>query len=453
MNKYLWAIVATMALVCLGLVPRSSPADDKPPAGDKSSFKMEEISILDQSEDTAGGMPPMYRGVTVQLSPQPAKEVKAYPKLNSKHPLYGTLGLNGYQPMPAGMPKYHFVLDQSPEAVKAAAKAAEKDSSDESEKPAKRPAARPAATAQYDLLYFDANHDLDLTNDGVVHMMKEQPKAARLMGNAENSQAFEPVKVSLGKDQSARLVPIIWNYGPQIYGGSRFMSFMASTARQGEVRLGKNAYKATLSQPNGMLGRMDVPSASLTLTPVDGPKRPQPYAWMNTLGMMREVDGEYYSFSASPSGDRLSVSRYTGDRGVLELSAGTRDIKEMGLTGILQFKGSYFPLGDVNFGMSADKARVTKYRLPVGDYQAMFLSVDYGHLQVGLRSNYSAPCPAGKCPGPSRFARTSPMFSISRKRRRCSSSPRPRTRSSSRARPCVWPPCWRFRPRACSSRA
>ena len=165
---------------------------------------------------------------------------------------------------------------------------------------------------------------------------------------------------------------------------------MATSARQGEIRLGKKAYKATLSHANGALGRMDRPTSPLILTPLDGPKQPQSYWWMSTLGTVREADGEFYSISASPTGDRLFVRPYSGDRGVLEVSAGKRDIKEMGLAGILQFKGGMLPLGDMSYPLPVERARVAKYRLPVGDYQPMLLNVDYGRLQVSLRANYNA---------------------------------------------------------------
>lgn len=432
MNKYRWVMGATMALVCLGLAPRSLAADEKTPAADQTTFKMEEISLFDQAQDTNVGNMPMIRGITAALTTRPAKEVKAYPKLNSKQPLYGCAILNQDPEKPGKensnkATKYYFVLDQSPQAVEAAKpkekKAGDRPDKDKSDKNkadknakpvakqnnavevegeetesfivTNQPAARPNAAGRYDLLYFDADHDLDLTNDPVVHVVKERPKAmARWLGNEENLSIFDAVTVSLAEGQSARLVPMMWACG-----NAGVVNFIAASARQGEIRLGKKAYKATLSQADGAVGRFDHPASPLILTPVDGPKQPPSYWWMSTLGTMREADGEFYSISASPSGDRLFVRPYAGERGVLEVSAGKRDIKELGLVGILQFKGAMFPLGDMSFPLPVDKARVAKYRLPVGDYQPMLLNVDYGRLQVGLRANYNRPAGAGKTPG------------------------------------------------------
>ena len=120
---------------------------------------------------------------------------------------------------------------------------------------------------------------------------------------------------------------------------------------------------------------------------------------MSTLGAIREANGEFYTISASPSGDRLFVRPFSGECGVLEVSAGKRDIKELGLVGILQFKGAIFPLGEMSYPLPAERARVAKYRLPAGDYQPLSLNVDYGRLQVTLRANYSRGVVAGKTPG------------------------------------------------------
>ena len=97
MNKYRWAVVATMALMCLGLAPRSPAADEKTPAVDQSTFRMAEITLFDQSQDVADNSVSMlFRGgVTAALTASPAKEVKAYPEAQHPNgPLYGTVVLD-----------------------------------------------------------------------------------------------------------------------------------------------------------------------------------------------------------------------------------------------------------------------------------------------------------------------------------------------------------------------
>ena len=478
MNKYRWAVVATMALVCLGLAPRRPAADEKTPAADQATFKMKEISFFDQTPDADNVSVPMFGGVAAALTTTPAKEVKAYPKLNSPRPLYGTLVLNqdpvtpgnsptGKAPTKAAMSKatkYYFVLDQSAPAVKATAKPEEKEPGDKSDQDqsgtkAKKQSIQNLPAGPYDLLYFDANHDLDLTNDPVVHLMKERPKAAaRWLGDEESTQMFDLVTVALGEGRSVRGGPDLWNATstPLVGEGQsvHVVNFMVASARQGKIRQGKKAYKATLSHANGALGRLDLPTSPLILTPLDGPKQPQSYGWMSTLGTVREADGEFYAISASPTGDRLFVRVFPGDRGVLEVSAGKGDIKEMGLTGILQFNGAMLPLGEMSYPLPVERARIAKYRLPVGDYQPMLLNVDYGRLQVSLRANYNAMAGAEKTPG----GLEDPQGPALRPRflgEGGDAVPHPGRRkwSSSRATPSGWRPCWRFRARTCSSPA
>ena len=165
------------------------------------------------------------------------------------------------------------------------------------------------------------------------------------------------------------------------------MAFAAASGRKGEIRLGKRAYSALLVAQGGMLAQLS-PNTQLTLTPLDGTKPQRSYPWLNTLGAIREADGEFYKISATPSGDKLTVRRIAGDRGVLELSAGKKDVKPLGMVGILTLKGSMLPLGEM-YPMQDRRSTTAKYRLPVGDYQPMMLIVNYGDLVVNLRMDYT----------------------------------------------------------------
>ena len=80
-----------------------------------------------------------------------------------------------------------------------------------------------------------------------------------------------------------------------------------------------------------------------------GRSRRSSYPWMNTLGAIREADGEFYRISATPSGDKLTVRAIGGERGVFELSAGKKDIKPLGMVGILTLKESMLPLGEMGY--------------------------------------------------------------------------------------------------------
>lgn len=389
MNKCRWAIGGILALMLLCSVPSSPAAEDKTPADAKTGadtsaggevFKLQEVSIFDQKDNAELLQMSMYGGmIGSPCTTEPAKEVKAYPKLNSKRPLYGTINLPGDPGKPDNVMKFYFVLDESGTTEK--------------------PAEQEGEEAKYDRLYVDANRDLDLANDTAVSLMKNPPAgiAARFGGSSDNSWVFDTVSLSLGDDpkstgQSARLLPILRTYGksfgPVPLGSTWQMTFLPASAWQGEIKLGKKAYKATLMQHGKALSRFDQPSSPLLLTPVDGPKRQRFSFWMNTLGMIREAGGEFYTLTATPSGDQLTVKPFAGERGVLEVSAGKRDIKELGLAGVLQSKNSMLPLGDFSYPLPAERSKVAKYRLPVGDYQPMILNVDFGPLRVELRADY-----------------------------------------------------------------
>ena len=76
-------------------------------------------------------------------------------------------------------------------------------------------------------------------------------------------------------------------------------------------------------------------------------------------------------------------------QGVLELSAGKKDIKPLGMVGILTMDQSVLALGNLGYPVQDERATVAKYSLPAGNYRPMLLNVDYGNVQVSLRADYT----------------------------------------------------------------
>ncbi len=72
----------------------------------------------------------------------PKKEVKKYPQIKAKKPLYGAVKFDFYYLQPQSGTEYQFVIDAS-------------------------------GSAGYDRLYFDANRDFDLTNAPPITLSKE----------------------------------------------------------------------------------------------------------------------------------------------------------------------------------------------------------------------------------------------------------------------------------------
>ena len=110
---------------------------------------MKEVSLFDQKDNAETvAVPDVRRADRSPCTTQPAKEVKAYPKLNSKQPLYGSIVLNR-RPRKAG-PGNEVLLrarriGHGGEARRKAGEEAE------AEKPEEKP-----PKASYDRLYFDA---------------------------------------------------------------------------------------------------------------------------------------------------------------------------------------------------------------------------------------------------------------------------------------------------------
>ena len=148
--------------------------------------------------------------------------------------------------------------------------------------------AKTEESPEYDLLYFDANHDLDLTNDPVVKPMKEPPKAllSSTIRGVQKSTVFEHVSVPIDYGTGIgvkpfQLVPVLLAGGA----GPTYLRFATTVLRQGIVRLGKKAYNAVLSQ-GVITGRFDRPKVRLSLKSQDREEKPQS-PWDELLGTMR----------------------------------------------------------------------------------------------------------------------------------------------------------------------
>jgi hypothetical protein len=383
MEKCRWAIGTVLALVLLCSASSSPAADDKPPsdqkAGSEAVFDMKQVSLYDQKESENISPYAIFNGLNAMLGAEPAKEVKAYPKLNSKQPLYGSIVFNNQKP---GSPtKFYFVIDESAPAEEPKEKAAKAEADKAPANPPKR---------HYDRLYIDLNGDLDLTNDAAVSPMKTLPKNyARFVDGPQNAVIFDTVSVPLGEDPKAkgptiRVLPVV-----MCYGKAGRIVFTAGSACKGEVKVGKQAYSALLIPQGAMLTQFDGPQTQLILTPINPQKPVRSYPWLNTLAAIRQAEGEYYKLSATASGDKLTVRPMTGDRGVLELSAGKKDVKPLGMVGLLSVDNSMMVLGDLDYPLQAERAKVAKYLLPVGDYRPLMLMVDFGDLQVRLQNDYT----------------------------------------------------------------
>jgi len=393
-------------------------------------FKMEEVSAFDIKEVGPYGLA-MMGGQSAFCTPTPNPDVKAYPKFKSQRPMYGTVILGGAPPVtaagqparPAAVARYHFALDESQEEAAPPEKPKEPGATEESKEKVKETAkSKSSETAKriastlrgiasseagsqtkFDLLYFDANGDGDLTNDPVVHVLKDPPKGLPAGANVKVFDTLA-VQVALGGDagtMKVRILPMLQAYGPN----AAYMRFMPATARKAKIRLGGQEYTAILSSPGTIAGRLDSPQSRLQLIPAgQEPGTRLMSAGLEMLGAMREVDGVLYQLSATPSGDELRVAPYRGEYGIFEVAPANKEVKQSGLLGVLTGKEWSVMFGAPAITYPYPEAKVAQHKVPVGDYSPMMLQAKVGKVDVSLRQNwYSAQTPDGrsKPPAPS----------------------------------------------------
>jgi hypothetical protein len=358
-------------------------------AGEQSVFEMREVSVLDELSKAKQGDENLYQllgGEYAICRTQASPQVKAYPKLNSKQALYGSVTFaQSYVDPTAGL-EFQFVLDESAESARQEPQKKEGASLLKSLVGALVGSPAALSVAHYDRLYFDANRDLDLTNDPVVTLMENPPPGiARLTGEGGTSRIFQQlsVKFDYGPELGAqpfRLVP--WLRGSD--GSTGYMMFVPTVAREGKIRLGKQQYTAVLAQSYTVSGRFDHPFTSLFLTPVGDTASGRAKRESGWLCEMKEVDGQLYQVAATPRGDKLTVTPYCGDFGWFEVGAGQRNIDKLGAVGMFMSRTpNLVRVGDVAAPLPPEK-KLPRHRLPVGDYLPTYLTVDFGRLSVGI---------------------------------------------------------------------
>jgi hypothetical protein len=420
--------------LCLALagswfaVSAAAATEEKPKEKD-ATFDLKEASIFDNGNVGQS----LWRAISVQCATEPFKEVKAYPKLNSKRPLYGKLQFPGVTPGKEAAPIY-FVLDESGEQPAAKEKTGEEKAAEEkkeeqsAEKKDTKPAAKkkavrvPAAVklSSYDRLYIDTNRDGDLTNDLMVTPMKNPPwnlipagAMGRLVVMAEGRRqrvavekermAFEPVAINVdyGPGVGVRPFKIFSWFTLNEDEKAPTLRFAAATARKGTISIGKVEYEALMTQ-DVLTGRFDAPTTSVQLTSKNTSKGSSAVRMpirreSETLLTLRHRGDDFYTLVANPPGDKLTVEIYRGPFGVFRVAAGDKKLDKP-----ISFQGTFYgPKAFLNMTSSSakpddkkpddkkpDDKKMAECKLPVGDYPSFYMSINYGGLQVGVSNNY-----------------------------------------------------------------
>ncbi|MBC8870926.1 MAG: hypothetical protein H8E44_15995 [Planctomycetes bacterium] len=383
MANKLWVFLALLAVFLCSTSFTAAVAQED------AVFDMKEASVLDEDGSLISDYF-RYGVVALQGAPCSTTATKkvVYPKLKSKSPLYGHINFGGgFVGYGAGLGTvaagkgYHFVIDES--APDDSAKA-------EADPPASRQPVRTRAAvrarasiaesvkiaAKYDTLYFDANRDLDLTNDPVRKVSKKRPTGLFSLGGGSGTQVFDFVHVkrdgdAQGKDATKLLPWLNLQSRKQAY-----LILMSTVVRKGSIRVGGQEYEALMGS------RYHGSTTTLLVKPAKSSARWKPMP----LNMLHQTDGEFYTVSVDPNGSKVKVSPYEGKFGQLQIGARGRDIDKLGVVGALQSKDQIMvSLGKPDYFYTAERPK--ECRLPVGDYQTSSLTVDYGSVTVRLSAS------------------------------------------------------------------
>ncbi len=329
-NRTLVVALTALALLSLPSTERAWAAESHETA---KVYALEEISVFDCPDPAKSQL--LSGQLTTECGRTPIEGI-TYPAFKSSDPIYGavTFGMSLFDPQ-AGL-RYHFALDRS-------------------------------AGADYDRLYFDVNRDSDLTNDRAVGLAKDPPDG---MPGLPGNVSFEKMQIEMdygpGQGRFTQVImPRFWNQGESTY-----MFFTAPTARRGKIKLGSGEVELVLGQAHTIAGRYDTPMTGVFL---NGTRESLPVA-----ACWRRVDGTFYSLLVTPAGDKVTVTPYAGPFGVLETSAGDRDMEAP----TLEFGWIYSK--DALIDIDECSRQEGKLNLPVGDYRPFRLAVRYAQRRVGL---------------------------------------------------------------------
>ena len=194
------------------------------------------------------------------------------------------------------------------------------------------------------------------------------------------------------------LLPRMQVYGPNL----AMVQFIPKLARRGKVQVGGQECVVCLTQSSTVSGRYDRPFVQLEVFPADGASTSQPVLKSGYLGQMQLLDGRYITLSASPLGDKLHLTPYRGDLGVLQVGTGGRPITEFGVAGQLIGRSTMVLLG----GSSSPAPEVLnpRFDVPVGDYMLPSVTAQYSRIRFNVRAIPNTVVTEG--------GRTEPVFNV-----------------------------------------
>ncbi len=322
-------------------------------------FDMQEVSVFDLSDEGYEVSPYFVRGqMTFCDADQARVWPGTYPRFASREPLRGSITFGGKPAAHSPPHTYYLAIDESG-----------------------------GTGTGYDRLHFDCNGDGDLTNDKPLMALKDPPRAALLPYRSTELQVcFESFELTFDFGPAAtRTVEVMTRLMARRRNPE--LTFFATKVCKGEIEIGDVKYDALLGHAYSIGMPFDERGTVFHLVPKSHPQDWPRWSGTELLNSTQAMGGKYYRFATTPLGDKLFVRPYDGELGTFEVGPGGRNIQGVSIQGSLLSKETAVAVG--GDGMEDGWPRPAKScRVPVGDYQPVFLRLTFGRLSIGISSNY-----------------------------------------------------------------
>ncbi len=239
----------------------------------------------------------------------------------------------------------------------------------------------------YDTLYFDLNHDLDLTNDPPLKLSKNPwPAGFKTHLTADDRLMFEDLAVPIDFGPPYGVQPV--KFLPVYIKSASTMHFSPLSFYAGGIKIGDRRFDALVGQD--MIGGNARLAGHVFFLHLMNPGKKETFAdwWGTDLGDFRLIDGKYYTVSATPVGDKLFVKPYMGELGTLKIMPGPRKIKNFTAAGSLTSPAVAVQVGQSEAGRSGELQPVAEWQVPVGDYALYSLTLHYDELSIEIGYNF-----------------------------------------------------------------
>ncbi|MGD0743859.1 MAG: hypothetical protein ABSA45_01775 [Verrucomicrobiota bacterium] len=317
------------------------------------TVKLREVSVFDSGKDN------FLRGQMCRCQDMPFPEVKHYPAFASKTPVFGSIRFGGRPDDTNSGVLFYFAVDESRGTGKG-----------------------------YDRLYFDANRDLDLHNDPVAKTQQPPPDHGYKpnFSGIKSVAAFDFLKLNLGTNGASanpvEVMPRLLLTGDdkQTY---RFMFFVRTRFFEGDIKVAGEMFHVLLGNDYVISPSFDFPGTALVLSQGNNT-----FDWWggDRISAIHKVKGRFFSFSASPAGNELTVHPYQGNFGTFEVGPGNRALTNFSAWGSFEARDWAVPVGgDIKDGRPVE---VSRCQVPVGDYLPEYLTLQFGRLRITLSQNY-----------------------------------------------------------------